>query len=284
MPTEVIREVLWSLYAVLPKIGRNGFEGYFPSDDLSEREWSRVVGDVIDAMSDSVHISDGFFYAPKMGNPSGNPLTVTINSLVNALYATVAMMDVCDEEGLNYKAHQTRTDRFRLACYGDDTIVGIPQFCEDFLTYSRMEKALNAYGIAIQPPTKNGEIEEQQDISTVTFLKRGFEKHVLGCAAVMSEEDILAPLCWTKNGDLFLSAVDSALREYHLRGVEDFRVARAEFCRLLTQVGIDPNLATEHEIRRDGLVLAAEGFPMWGDVNEAMRVKFDEMTRERVGL
>lgn len=134
-----------------------------------------VAGNVrrvlINEMIHTMQLVENTVYATHQGNPSGNPLTVIINTIVNYMYMSLVWLEIYPGKTLDDFAQAVR-----VIAYGDDNLLsvkdGYPEFNQGTIT-----RVLAQYNIGYTTETKT----DSQDVTyrslkDVTFLKRGFRK------------------------------------------------------------------------------------------------------------
>ncbi len=161
-------------------------------------------------------------------NPSGHPLTVIINSLVNSLYMRYCYMLL--NPGRECESFKRRV---HLLTYGDDNIMNIHGDCPWF-THSSISRVLSTIGITYTMADKDAASVPYIDIKDATFLKRRwrFDKDVGLFVAPLEEESIIRSLMLcveSKSVPMELQCVDimdSACREWFYYGRETFEDKR----------------------------------------------------------
>jgi len=116
--------------------------------------------------------------------PSGNPLTVIINSLFNAIVMRIAYMMLKKQQGLpavcDYRKYVSEI------IYGDDDVKSVSGEIIDWFNQNSLTDALASFGLAYTDETKTGVIMPYKPLSEVAFLKRKF--------ALQSDGTYLAPM------------------------------------------------------------------------------------------
>lgn len=101
-------------------------------------------------------------------NPSGHPLTVIINSVVNSLYMRYAYYTIAKEDGW------WRTPAFRevvsLMTYGDDNIMSVKKGYPG-INHTRIADVFSTMGIKYTMAEKDAESVPYIDLSNASFLK-----------------------------------------------------------------------------------------------------------------
>lgn len=122
-------------------------------------------------------------------NPSGHPLTVIINSLVNSIYVRYAYMEAGGDVA-NFRKHVA------LVTYGDDNAMGVSKEC-DFFNHTVLAEKLGLVGITYTMPDKESISVPFVHISQVSFLKRfwRWSEELQAYLAPLEEESIYKMLC-----------------------------------------------------------------------------------------
>jgi hypothetical protein len=122
-------------------------------------------------------------------NPSGHPLTVIINSLVNSIYVRYAYIRAGGDVS-NFRKHVA------LITYGDDNAMGVSEECE-FFNHTVIADHLGAIGITYTMPDKESDSVPFVNIAEVSFLKRTWRwsAELDGYLAPLEEDSIHKMLC-----------------------------------------------------------------------------------------
>lgn len=116
--------------------------------------------------------------------PSGNPLTVIINSLFNGIVMRIAYMLLKKEQGLpmtcDYRKYVSEI------IYGDDDIKSVSVEIIDWFNQLTLTDALASFGLTYTDETKTGKILPFKTLEEVAFLKRKF--------AIQQDGTFLAPM------------------------------------------------------------------------------------------
>jgi hypothetical protein len=156
------------------------------------------------------------------GNPSGQPLTVILNGIVNALYLryTYAKM------GYNLKTFKSNVALFT---YGDDNAFGVSKRCPDF-NHTNIQRILGEVGIGYTMADKEAVSRPYIHINEVSFLKRmwRYEPAVDAYVAPLEWDSInkmLTVHVTSKSvsaNEQIVSACESAVNESFFHGREKF--------------------------------------------------------------
>jgi len=186
-------------------------------------------------------------------NPSGHPLTVIINCLVNSLY-----MRYCYHE-LNPKREvDTFRDNVRLITYGDDNVANSNV---DWFNHTAISEVLASVGIEYTMADKLAESVPFIPMSEVSFLKRSFRyEPELDCYLATLDRDSIwrsLMICVpSKTETLERQCVDivrSAVCEWFNYGRKEFEKQVAYLKKLITQADLECYLADNTFVTWDDL-------------------------------
>jgi hypothetical protein len=174
------------------------------------------------------------------GNPSGHPLTVIINCLVNCLYMRYAYMLTTGKDVTQFKKD------VRLATYGDDNIMGVSPSCPAF-NHTAIAEAMKKIGVEYTMADKEAESVPYINISDASFLKRKFcwSERIGAWVAPLDEESIHKMLTnYVDTGVLAPQAhsvcvIETALREYFFYGEDVFNQKKEYFKFIVSKAGLE---------------------------------------------
>ncbi|APG78525.1 hypothetical protein [Wenzhou picorna-like virus 16] len=173
-------------------------------------------------------------------NPSGHPLTVIINSMVNSLYMRLAYCAL-NPEGTCFDFQENVS----LMTYGDDNIMGVSDKTPWF-NHTDIQSALGAMGVIYTMADKEAESKPYLHLSETSFLKRTWRW----------DEDVgayLAPLdhasmdkmmtMWIPSGTICpeaqaIAIIGSAIREYFFYGKDVYEEKRVMFLEIIEECGL----------------------------------------------
>lgn len=169
-------------------------------------------------------------------NPSGHPLTVVINSLVNSLYIRYAYGKL----GGNLCEFQ---DKVHLFTYGDDNAMGVSKTIPWF-NHTAIQNVLHDIGVTYTMADKEAESVPYININNCSFLKRTwrYDEDVGAYLAPLDEDSIHRSLTmWVPSGSInefeqMIAVITSANNEYFFYGKEIFNKHRKFFCEILNQM------------------------------------------------
>ncbi len=186
-------------------------------------------------------------------NPSGQSLTVIINSLVNCIYLryvyVVLYMENVDDGKSYYEIARTFKEHVELFVYGDDNQASTDL---DWFNFNNIQRVFSSVGIAYTPPTKDDSTYNFMTIDEVDFLKRvyKYDPDLDAIVAPLAEDSLNKMLTtWVASDSVSpevqaLSTIGSAIREYFFHGREKFEEKRKMFIRLLQHLGWEHGINT----------------------------------------
>lgn len=170
-------------------------------------------------------------------NPSGNPMTVIINGLVNALYIRYCYFVINpDKEVDSFK------DNVSLVTYGDDNIMGISKKI-DWFDHTVLQDTLATMGITYTMADKEAESVPFININEASFLKRTWrwDTDVQAYLCPLEHDSIEKMLMvWTASKSVcaeeqLTSVVSSAVREYFYYGRDIFEEKREMLIQIMNK-------------------------------------------------
>lgn len=174
-------------------------------------------------------------------NPSGHPLTVIINSLVNSLYMRYVyyMLSPKDEVD-DFKKY------VKLMTYGDDNIMGVSKEIPWF-SHTSIQNTLGRMGITYTMADKQSESVPYIDISKASFLKRTwrYEEELKSYLCPLEHDSIEKSLMvWTRSKTICweeqaIAVISSAIQEYFFYGEKTYHKRMKLFKDMISDLGIE---------------------------------------------
>lgn len=170
-------------------------------------------------------------------NPSGHPLTVVINSLVNSLYMRYCYVVLNPvHECVTFKRN------VNLFTYGDDNIMGVSQAC-DWFNHTGIQAVLANIGVEYTMADKESESVPFVCLGDVQFLKRSwrYDEDVGEYLCPLEWESIMKSLTtWVPSGtidpyDQMVAVISSANSEFFFWGRDVFEKHHNFFARILRE-------------------------------------------------
>lgn len=192
-------------------------------------------------------------------NPSGHPLTVIINGLVNCIYMRYAYHELNPE-----KECDSFHENVNLMTYGDDNIMGVRN-THDWFNHTDIARILEDVGIGYTMADKEAESVPFIHIDEANFLKRSWRYDAdIGAIVCPLEHDSIEKMLmtWTRSKSIceqeqIIAVVTSANMEYFWYGKDVYHAKQ----KLLKQVLYEKKLT---------LWIEQSTFPTW----EALRERF----------
>jgi V8-like Glu-specific endopeptidase len=202
--------------------------------------------------------------------PSGNPLTVIINSLFNGIVMRIAYLMLKKEQGLpvvcDYRKHVAEI------IYGDDDIKSVSVEIIDWFNQLTLTDALASFGLTYTDETKTGNILPFKPLEDVAFLKRKFAIQPDGTfLAPMDLENVLEITNWVRGKALKSATIencDQTIMELSLHPQSVYEYWSARIQEELAVVGLQITVPTYYEqmevykYNRD-LYSRTEYVPLW---------------------
>lgn len=187
-----------------------------------------------------VMVWEGELFQFCSGQPSGQPLTVEMNSIVNSILVRMAFFTIMARDYPEIKAPNFR-DYVRLAVYGDDNLMGVSKEIPKF-NHTSIQEVFASWGIKYTMADKDADSVPFQTIDEVSFLKRSFRYHpqLDSIVAPIEVESLTKKMYWwtkSKNTPLtfpeqFQANFESQSREAYLHGEEFYEEFVRKFERI----------------------------------------------------
>ncbi|AGZ83339.2 gp1 [Marine RNA virus SF-2] len=206
-------------------------------------------------------------------NPSGHPLTVIINSIVNALYLRYCYIKLNPT-----KECDTFKEKVTLLTYGDDNVMGVSKSIPWF-NHTEMVRVLASIGVEYTMADKESVSRPYINISEVAFLKRTWrwDEDVGAYLCPLDEESIHKMLCVNipsktiSEEAQMLEVMRSAVDEFFFYGRDRFE-REVDF---LKQVIATYRLTAEYDLKP---------FPTWEVLRERFWRASEGIYTKRLGV
>lgn len=190
-------------------------------------------------------------------NPSGQPLTVIVNSIVNSLYVRYCYLELNPKKEVH-----TFKKNVALMTYGDDNVFGVSKNI-DWFHHTSVQTVLSSIGVEYTMADKHTASVPFIHIDNISFLKRSWrwDHDVEAFLCPLEEGSIRKMLTiWipskTISADLQMaSVIESALNEWFFYGKQKFEEERKFLV----------DLATENDLLNS---CRASTFPSWEELYE----------------
>lgn len=152
--------------------------------------------------------------------PSGNPLTVIINSLFNLIIMRVAYLLLKKERGLPLVCDYS--EYVKDVAYGDDDCKNIALAIISWFNQQTITRILRTIGLTYTDESKGEAEKPYKKLSEITFLKRYFVQSEDGTyMAPMEVSNILEITNWIKGGAAKLATRENCLQALMELGLHD---------------------------------------------------------------
>lgn len=200
-------------------------------DELDEQ----VVRVIFSSIANSVHVFRGKLVIWGHSEPSGNPLTAYINSIITIIYLAIAWQVLYEGTEFEHPIHFFEHCSF--VTYGDDHVVNVDPTVAPFYNQQGVMQALATMGINYTTAEKDDKFYKTKKLEECTFLKR----HCGGNTTYgkLQEDLIWDMILWTKKGksdiETLVQTVEAACTEMALYGKAKY----TEFVRELREASSD---------------------------------------------
>lgn len=222
----------------------------------------------------SLHLASDAFYIGHGGFPSGSPLTIVLNTLVNMCYVYCIYMEVVP---LNFRNVSAFVEHLVFLCNGDDALFSrTPALAPHFNLRKFIERA-SWHGLTVTPGQKDStDYDRDLNITEVAYLKRSFAFHEAYpgmYVARLKEVSIRELLNWVHDSgpvkEMSIQNALTALSFAYFYGHDFFSTFRYGVDRLFEDHGIVYPLPTFSEYVRMNLP------KFYGDPEQSGHSRFD---------
>lgn len=177
-------------------------------------------------------------YMTHIGNPSGNPMTAIMNTIIGAMYLRYCWLKLAPPE---FNSLQHYEERVRDLIYGDDNIVSVEEEARSFFHPSALTVELAKLGMTYTNATKTGE-SSWKPLKSLTFLKRGFRNAERAMIFPTMDTNTIQELTnWIRTSDfktdaeLTLDNCNEALRFAFFHGRKYFTELRSRLAKVMPE-------------------------------------------------
>lgn len=129
---------------------------------------------LIDEMIHTYQLVNNCVYKTHQGNPSGNPLTVIINTIVNVFYMRLCWLEIMSERCPKWATLDEYHQNVIEEAYGDDNRIVIREKVIGLFNQVTITECLARHGITYTDEGKTGEIVPYRNLEDTSFLKRSY--------------------------------------------------------------------------------------------------------------
>jgi hypothetical protein len=227
------QDLLWEVFDVM--------NDWYADEHTTERT---VLFDMI-CNADIVY--KGMLVRLTHSQPSGNPLTVIINSIFNQIVMRIAYYELVEERG-GFRSQVS------LQCYGDDNVLNISDEVIDQYNQLTITEVLKNIGLTYTDEGKTGEMVKYRTLSDVRYLKRNFHLTPAGLyEGQLPMEVVLDMTNWVRGTDVHAATrenLESAYSELCLFSEKEYRAVSHRIQRAASFAGVYTQVPEYHEHRR----------------------------------
>lgn len=143
-------------------------------DDEPEFQTARKV--IFEELIHTMQCAKDLIYLTHHGNPSGNPFTSILNTIVNAMYFRYCWLQLAPQEMQALPYYDQNVVDVE---YGDDSIVSATDQALIFFNPTNIQIEMAKLGMTFTDASKSGPAALKH-VKDLTFLKRGFRQDELG--------------------------------------------------------------------------------------------------------
>lgn len=142
-------------------------------DDGDENALIRTVlwGEIVN----SIHLSGDTVYCWNQSQPSGNPMTVILNSVYNSLAIRYCWLELAQHQDPKFLELAEFHKFVSCVNYGDDFVINISGQVISWFNMNTLVGAYATIGMKMTDENKSSEMDPFKSISEVSFLKRKFD-------------------------------------------------------------------------------------------------------------
>ncbi|APG78483.1 hypothetical protein 1 [Wenling crustacean virus 2] len=204
------QQILWRINDII----NNWYDGTEEENQVRNVLFEEVCNTIVNL--------DGFLIQQTHSQPSGNPLTVIINSIYNQIVMRYAYL-LCKKEA-KLPMMCDFTQKVGFVTYGDDNAANISADIVDWYNQETITAALATIGLTYTDEAKTGIITQYRALSDINFLKRKFVKDIWGFWKAPILINVPRDMAnWVRGKQLKASTalnVEASLIEFALHGEE----------------------------------------------------------------
>jgi hypothetical protein len=233
----LIQAILWAICDII-----NSFY-----DDDEENQLIREV--LFEEILNANILVQGELIRCDHSQPSGNPLTVIVNSIFNQIVMRYAFILCSRKAGKNFTLKDF--NKFvNVQAFGDDNVLNISDEIIDVYNQITITEALATIGLTYTDEGKTGELVPYRTLDDVKYLKRSFKVDGDGYFRGPLDIDVCREMTnWTrekgsKNYDATVDNCNFALIEFGLHGKSIFQEYRRKISEAFKKRNLFPHLYT----------------------------------------
>lgn len=176
-------DLLWEIGEMI-----SDWYGLKGGEDVLSRNVRRVL---MDEMIHTFQLVLNCVYKSHQGNPSGNPITAPLNTILNIFYMRLSWMEIMEVQDYRLYSMDAYSKHVIEEAYGDDNRLVIKQEVIKLFNQVTIAEALKRHGITYTDESKSDEMVPYRHLLQTSFLKRKyrFDKE-LGSEIVLPIMDV----------------------------------------------------------------------------------------------
>jgi hypothetical protein len=215
--------VLWKCLDMI----QDFYQGTAEEAFIRRRLWIDIVH--------SVHTTKGVLYMWNHSQPSGCPITATLNSLYHSLVARYVYVLCARKYAPDQVSLRTFNEKVAHANYGDDDVYNIDESIIDWYNQITMAEMFQTIGMTYTDELKTGELVKARSLDEIQFLKRKFrwDGNQSRYRAPLSLDTILEMARWVKGKKNHWTLTQETLQEALYEAAEHERCVFEDVARKL---------------------------------------------------
>lgn len=175
-------------------------------------EEEQLIREVLFAeLTHSWHLCFDILYQVISGMPSGSPITVETNDLVNLCYILMAWHEIMTPFSLG--SHYYFNKFIKIKTYGDDLWLSISPIVIENFNNITIQNFFTKYGVKYTDANKSGEMVSHKPLAEVSFLKRTPRPHPTRPGMFLAELEIgpsldISNWCWESKDSIASTLVN----------------------------------------------------------------------------
>nr|ULF99874.1 MAG: hypothetical protein 1 [Cripavirus sp.] len=250
----LVSQVLWSIFWEIFVNWLEQFNDFETTEGLDVLKtclglWTHLVH--------SVHIYGDNVYMWTHSQPSGNPFTVIINCLYNAIIMRISWIRIMQRDCPQLSSMKHFRNNVSLITYGDDNCLNISENVIKYFNQKKISEIMLEMKHEYTDEGKTGVIVESRTLEDIFFLKRGFRysEELQRTVAPLKIEVIYEMLNWTRNtidpNIILMNNIETAFREIVFHGEDEFNKLKSGITRIAKDLPSIPQILTYNSYLRD---------------------------------
>nr|ULF99863.1 MAG: putative replicase polyprotein [Cripavirus sp.] len=250
----LVAQILWSIFWEIFVVWLKQFNDFDTEDGMGVLKtclglWTHLVH--------SVHIYGDNVYMWTHSQPSGNPFTVIINCLYNAIIMRISWIRIMQRDCPQLSSMKCFRKNVSLITYGDDNCLNISDGVIKYFNQRKISEIMLEMKHEYTDEGKTGVIVESRSLDDIFFLKRKFlfNEELQRTVAPLKIEVIYEMLNWTRNtidpNVILMNNIETAFREIVFHGRSEYEKLKSGITRIARDLPSIPQILTYNAYLRD---------------------------------